>query len=574
MIGIKGSDVYTASGVEDPRVALSVLLVQGASRFIIEKGLDAILASDDKVMLEDAFVLLFQTRDVRGGKGIRDASLIMVHYFLKNPKTHPLMLDLLSLYPEYGSWRDLKMLVNEGPTSLEVLDRVIDLFEQQLLKDESLMGAEGFLSLAAKYAPRESHNKPKENVMVKMLADRMFPLQTLHSSRLRNYRQLVSKLNKVLDTTEVKMCSNHFADIEPAKVPGRCLQKNNKAFFNQPSNHNRHKYSRPSTDEDRILCAEHFKEHMAKAVRGEVKVNGSKTVFPHELIKKILNSNYYSCHKDIIRCSAFSQEEKDTVVSVWNQMVNDARTSGGLGRSLAMCDFSGSMLSSETNGDTPYWVSMALGLLISELTTKEFEDVFLTFDSDPTFHHLPKGDIFDRVASISNSISHGMSTDFQKAMDQVLQRLKASRCRPGDEPEKLIVLTDMNWDEACGSHETSYYTGNKYRHVVKTESWQTHVEMIREAFKRAGEDMWGEGNGWKMPTIVIWNIAATSEDFHAKADTEGVVMMGGWSPNLFKVLQTDGVVQWTPYQALRLQLDDERYDEVRERVRQQCWGKQ
>jgi hypothetical protein len=75
-----------------------------------------------------------------------------------------------------------------------------------------------------------------------------------------------------------------------------------------------------------------------------------------------------------------------------------------------------------------------------------------------------------------------------------------------------------------------------------------------------------------MPTIVIWNIAATSTDFHAKANTEGVVMLSGWSPSLFKVLQTDGIVHWTPYQALRLQLDDSRYDPIRERVRGMLMG--
>jgi hypothetical protein len=70
-----------------------------------------------------------------------------------------------------------------------------------------------------------------------------------------------------------------------------------------------------------------------------------------------------------------------------------------------------------------------------------------------------------------------------------------------------------------------------------------------------------------MPRIVIWNIAATSTDFHATADTEGAIMLSGWSPSLFKVLQTEGVVLQTPYQALRLQLDDERYDPVRQQVR-------
>ena len=91
--------------------------------------------------------------------------------------------------------------------------------------------------------------------------------------------------------------------------------------------------------------------------------------------------------------------------------------------------------------------------------------------------------------------------------------------------------------------------------------------MIRESFKRAGEDMWGEGQGLKMPTIVIWNIAASCQDFHATSTTPGVVMLSGWSPSLFKVLQTKGVVEMNPTDALMIQLEDARYDLVRQRVR-------
>jgi hypothetical protein len=181
---------------------------------------------------------------------------------------------------------------------------------------------------------------------------------------------------------------------------------------------------------------------------------------------------------------------------------------------------------------------------------------------------LPEGDLLTKLASFHAShIAQGTSTDFQKAMDLVLAQCKAKRVRPGQEPENLIVLTDMAWDQACGSASYNDWTGNSYRNVVKTSGWQTHVEMIREAFKRAGEDMWGEGQGWKMPNIVIWNIAATCHDFHATASTPGVAMLSGWSASLFKVLQTRGVVEMNPTEALKLQLEDARYDLVRERVR-------
>ncbi len=543
-IGTKGSDVYTAAGVEDPRVALSVLLTRGADHSTIRSGMDAILKMENQEeALQDLVVMAFQTRDVRGGKGERTVAYEMFKYLLEHRVYSSLASDILDLVPEYGCWRDLFQIAETHAKA-----RILDITEEQFHKDQATI-AEGKVSLMAKHAPRED----KYPEQYKALANRLFASEPKYSRRLKMLRQALSAMNKVAKTVEVNMCDKHFADIDPAAVPGRALQKYTKAFLNQPSTYRHPDHPRPSDDEDRVVCAEHFTEHFAKAAKGEAKLNGSKTVFPHELIKKIVTTN-------------MTPEEKDGVIGVWNQMVKDAKEGGGLGRSLAMCDFSGSMQSSATNRDTPYWVSMAMGLLISEVTTEEFKDTFLTFDSKPTLHQLPQGDIFERVASIGGHIAQGTSTDFQKAMDLVLQRCKAMRVRPGQEPENLIVLTDMNWDQACSSSQSGFYTGNRFRHVVKTDPWQTHVEMIREAFKRAGEDMWGEGQGLKMPRIVIWNIAATSADFHAKADTEGVVMLSGWSPSLFKILQKEGVVIQTPYQALRAQLDDERYDAVRQRV--------
>ncbi len=561
-IGTKGSDVYTATGVGDPRVALSVLLTRGADISTIRSGIDSILAMEDREQaVKDLFVLAFQTRDVRGGKGERAVSYEMFKYLLDNAVYTSLASDILDLIPEYGCWRDLFQLAE---THAKAKDRVLEITEHQFHKDEATM-AGGKVSLMAKHAPRED----KYPEQYKALANRLFASEPKYSRRLKMLRQALSAMNKVAKTVEVPMCDKHFADIDPAAVPGRALQKYTKAFLNQPSTYRHSEHPRPSTDLDRVTCAEHFTEHFAKAAKGEAKLNGSQTVFPHELVKKIMATlsryDYYDEQLEAL-VSKITKEERDALVGVWNQMVKDAKEGGGLGRSLAMCDFSGSMQSSGNNRDTPYWVSMAMGLLISEVTTDEFKDVFLTFDSTPQLHHLPKGDIFQRVASIGGSIAQGTSTDFQKAMDLVLERCKAMRVRPGQEPENLIVLTDMNWDQACASDAYSRYTYNRYRHVVKTDPWQTHVEMIREAFKRAGEDMWGEGQGLKMPRIVIWNIAATSTDFHAKSDTEGVVMLSGWSPSLFKILQKEGVVIQTPYAALRAQLDDERYDPVRARV--------
>jgi hypothetical protein len=599
MIGAKGSDVYSADafkGAGDKMVALSALLTRGISPATVDQAVSAILAVTSEVsLIEDLLVLAFQTRDIRGGKGERDASKHIFEALLKNPKTSALALNLLDLVPEYGCWQDLFKLPHEH------IARVKQIVTKQFAKDEVAIEAYKRAAQASEVAGwggEEPVKKPKVSLLAKWLPREgqhgvidmvcaLVPGTMLHGTRMKLYRKRVSAVNKFLQTVEVQMCANDWEEIVPGSVPGRAVKKYVKAFLNEKGTTRKGEAApkgvlRHPDDPVRMACREHFQQHFSKTATGEVKAKGADTLFPHEVVKKALkllneaekeasSSKWHQegdTEDECDQSETAGEAERNHLRGVWAAMVEAAKEGGGLGRSIPMCDFSGSMMSSATNGDTPYWVSMALGLLISEVTTEEFKNTFLTFDSTPKMHTLPEGDLLTKLKSFNASnISQGTSTDFQKAMDLVLAQCKAKRVRPGQEPENLIVLTDMAWDQACGSSEHSYYTGNSYRNVVKTEAWQTHVEVIREAFKRAGEDMWGEGQGLKMPTIVIWNIAATCQDFHATATTPGVVMLSGWSPSLFKVLQTKGVVEMNPTEALKIQLEDARYDLVRERVR-------
>jgi hypothetical protein len=129
--------------------------------------------------------------------------------------------------------------------------------------------------------------------------------------------------------------------------------------------------------------------------------------------------------------------------------------------------------------------------------------------------------------------------------------MKEHKVPVGEEPEDLIVLTDMGFD------------GTK-KHG--SDKWSTQLELIRDKFEEASKEVWGNrgaGPGWKVPRIVIWNLSAKFTDFHAKADQEGVVQLSGWSPSMLKALQKGGVQVMTPYQGMRAVLDDTRYDAVR-----------
>ena len=577
IVGTKGSDVYDSTG--SPLLDLSVLLVRGADESMLRDLMNKVLSGASTQMEDDAFVLAFQTRDVRGGKGERDLFTTLFKHLLN---TRPsLALKLVDLIPEYGSWRDIMVLFKDVisyDASLrytcaeDFRSTLFHIVKTQLEKDEADMAEKKSVSLLAKWLPREGS---EDDILAKWIARALSPEATKVSICLKNYRKRIVALNKHLETTEVKMCAKQFATIEPSAVPGRCLAQHMKAFLNEkaPKMKNQHVAAgqlRHPDDPDRMECRKNFVEHLAKAAEGKAKVNGAVTRYPHEVIKKMASSfrakPCYCWADDCVGCEepGMSTSELQSLIAVWNDMVKKAKEAGGLGRTIAMCDFSGSMQSSASNKDTPYWVSMAMGLLISELTSDEFKDTFMTFDSQPQWHTLPEGDIFKRYQSISQSLGQGLSTDFQKALDMVLATLKAKRVRPGEEPKDLIVITDMNWDKACASHEASVYTGNRYRHVVKTDPWQTHIQMAREAFKRAGEDMWGIP--WTPPRIVIWNVAATSSDFHAQKNEEGVIHLSGWSPSLFKVLVEEGAKVQTPMDALRVILEADRYQPIRDRL--------
>ena len=110
----------------------------------------------------------------------------------------------------------------------------------------------------------------------------------------------------------------------------------------------------------------------------------------------------------------------------------------------------------------------------------------------------------------------------------------------GEEPEDLIVLTDMGFDGAVR------------RHYSDTEVFM--LQRIRDLFKAAG--------GWAPPRIVIWNLRAEYKDFHATDHQEGVVQLSGWSPSMLKALQKSRVQVLTPFQGMMALIGDMRYHPI------------
>jgi hypothetical protein len=216
---------------------------------------------------------------------------------------------------------------------------------------------------------------------------------------------------------------------------------------------------------------------------------------------------------------------------------------GGLSSFIALSDVSGSMRG------TPMEVSIAMGILISELAGPAFKDQFITFHEVPTWHSLKDcTTLFDKVQS-ARSASWGGSTDFLQAMKLVLKQCKDFDMDAGDVAQlKLAVFSDMQFDESLG-HESQ-------------GTWASKAAAIASMWKAAGF-LLPSGEA-AVPRIVFWNLRGDTLDFPATADTPGVDLVSGYSAMGLKMFMEEGDLTSAPYEGYRKVLDDSRYDAVRD----------
>ena len=449
-----------------------------------------------------------------------------------------------------------------------------DLAELELSKAECR--APSNVSLCAKYAPSEKKEFDRLFAAVQGIASAMFPAASSHKDAKKQYRKACAQLRVFLDVPEVKECARNFKDLDFDHVPSLCLSRKMNAYLNEKSggggSDDDAKYeetgNRHPEDADRVLCRKHLIEKTMS--KGGVK---GKDLFPHELVEKVCGDGPYGKAP-----KAASKAAALVVNSQWNAirdgvlaqvsarkelLAKDAAAAAGgggggapaaaknaafdLGKVIVMSDVSGSM-----NG-TPMMVSIAMGLLMSEICHPAFRDLVLTFDSNPVFHRLPAEASFTARAKSLQGAPWGGSTNFFGAMQAVASLVRENRLTAEEVPD-LMVVSDMQFDEA--DH------GDK---------WETMYDKIVSLFHDLGMEL--HGKPMAAPSIIFWNVRA-AEGFPCSADQRGVMFLSGYSASLMKFvlsgeMETSDVVvneetgevdvvkrTLTPHETLRKMLDD------------------
>jgi hypothetical protein len=333
-------------------------------------------------------------------------------------------------------------------------------------------------ALAAKWAPREGKEHHE------------WALKLRQALRInwKSYRQLLVSASQ---TVEQIMCAGNWTAVNYNHVPSQAALRYRKAFFKR--------------DKDRYL------EYINSLASGKTKINAA-AVHPHEIAARIALYN-------------LNIGEAELLEAQWKALPDLVKSGESF---LPIVDVSGSM------AGQPMEVAIALGIYLSERNRGEFKNQIITFSEQPRFFQLAGG-LRDKVLAL-RSAPWGYNTNVQAVFDLILRQAQIHSLKPEDMPNNLIILSDMQFDQACPDYSL------------------TAMELIRQKYAAVG---------YQVPTIVFWNLR-TSLGVPAQSDECNTQLVSGFSPNAMKaVLAKQELPVVTPIDSMLAVLLSPRYESVR-----------
>lgn len=542
-------------------------------------------------LLELLYLMIGNTRDIVKGKGEYTLSYMMIWVFYKY---YPeLALNAIKSFiflsgknenekiKPYGSWKDLKYLSEYVLKKCEdikhpIIEYCCELYALQIIKDLKNANEENKtkLTLAAKWCPRE---KGRFSFLYSTIAEKLHPefLKTAINKntilKAKNKAKMVlrkslSKINKLIDTPQIKMCGKQWATINFNHVSSNTMNKNKKAFLNINYVNNKVKYDLQLNNEDRIECANNLKNHIKEIKESNESPNKQTTKKIHgkclnvyEIITNI--TKLISIHSDEFYLYNYihknnnnnneakelfnylyenNKEEMDIIQLQWDDLKSKMKKTGKQ-YIIPMADTSYSM---NTDNSKPMYSSIGLSILMSEINDGVFKDRIMTFSESPEWVNLSEATHIVEKVILVRKTNCGLNTNFYKAMELILDVIRMNELNP-EEVNKisLIVFSDMQIDEASSTNMNTMY------------------ENIEKMFEYAGLQSKYE-TSYQTPHILFWNLRNTN-GFPNLSTQKNTTMLSGYSQvliNRFTEVGCEVIKDYNPFLLIRDILKNKRYE--------------
>lgn len=320
----------------------------------------------------------------------------------------------------------------------------------------------------------------------------------------REYRKSLAYLRKHLKVVETKMSANEWTSIEYSQVPAIAMNRYRKAF------------------------ELHDTEGFNKFIESGEEIKAS-TLYPYDLTYDYLYKHgndpfYYN-----------SIKEDPIIEAQWKALPNYVE---GEHNVLVMADVSGSM------EGKPMATSIGLAIYFAERNHGAFKNYYMTFSSDPTFIKINPNDSLAKKVLCAATSDIGYSTNLEGAFMKILDTALMNKVPQEDMPKALVVISDMEIDPFFCKNALRY---DHYRNY--------NLVFVSEMVKRF------HAAGYEMPKLVLWNVEARANTFHADATNPYVTFASGSGVAEFKSV-LDGI-NLSAFEAMMKTLNQERYKNIK-----------
>ena len=436
--------------------------------------------TEDRIM---AMKILFFARDIRGGLGERRVFRSILKW-LSVHEADSVRKNIANV-PEYGRFDDLLSLLN-GPCEKDV----IPFIKEQLEKDLSALKIGDGVSLLAKWLPSVNTSNKETVKKAKKLAKAMEYSDA-------EYRKVL-----VLLRAEIKLMENYLREKDYSfsyeKQPSKALYKYRLAFLRN--------------DQERYYA------FLEKAETNPSVMN-TGTLTPYDVAASVI-------HRDEAE-EEIPEEERRSMDVTWKALPDYT----GAENALAVVDGSGSMYGDWGSGYMPAAVAQSLGIYFAEHNKGCFHNHFMTFSESPRLVEVKGRDIVEKLRYCM-SFDECANTDLQRTFDLILKTAIQNKAKQEDIPEKLYIISDMEFDY-CANHAD-----------------MSNFEYAKKEFAR---------HGYKLPQIVFWNVCSRNLQQPVTKNEQGVALVSGTSPQIFSML-SQGILD--PYSFMLETLSSERYERI------------
>ncbi|KAI8526784.1 hypothetical protein RHMOL_Rhmol12G0023100 [Rhododendron molle] len=313
---------------------------------------------------------------------------------------------------------------NRDPDYKLLYDRISDVFADFLKSDIQHFNSNQLnkISLAAKWCPSLDSSFDKSTLLCESVAKRVFPRELYkecvseahYAFRVRDRlrTEILVPLRKALELPEVYIGANQWGSIPYNRVASVAMK-----FYKE-------KFLKHDT--------ERFMEYLANVKAGKATI-AAGALLPHEIIASLNDG-----------------DGGEVAELQWKRMVDDLSKKGKMKNCLAVSDISGSM------GGIPMEVSVALGVLVSELSEEPWKGKLITFSHNPTLQMVLGDDLRSKTDFVKR-MEWGMNTDFQKVFDLILEVAVNGKLTEEQMIKRVFVFSDMEFDKASTTPwETDY----------------------------------------------------------------------------------------------------------------------